>query len=729
MPKNKKEKTKRSLGTFEGVFTPSILTIFGVIMYLRLGWVVGTAGLVNALTIIIVAGIITFITGLSISSIATNMEVKTGGAYYMISRSLGFSMGGSIGLPLFLSQALSVPLYVVGFVESLRLVFPDVHMQFYSIVTVIIITILSFIGAKFIIRVQFLILGAIILSFFSYFSGSIHISTSTITPVLWETFSENMNYWKVFAIYFPAVTGILAGISMSGDLKTPQRSLPAGTIAAIICGFIVYFFIAFTLAFSATSAELTSNYLIMPKLAKWPYLVIAGIWGATISSAFGSILSAPRTLQALARDKILPPILGNGYGKQDEPLIGIAITFLISLIAVTYGSLNSIAPILTMFFLTTYGTLNLEAGLETLIQNPQYRPQFKTPWYISILGAFACFATMFLINAVMSIIAITTITLIFYMLKKQSLQQTWGDISKGFWISIVNFCLSKLKKIKDDPKNWRPNILVFSQDPSKQKDLVKVAHWFGQHTGIVMVCNLIMGKLEQNVRELIRSDRKTEAFIKEQELDAFTSTSVIEHLEKDTAIISQSAGVGDIKPNTILFPWKNLKKSEQKSFIAMIRNQFYIGKNTLIMATNPRDVFSDNKNIDIWWGGEDRNIELILLLAYLLKLNEEWKDANITIKTIIENEKERKKKEALYHEFLFSARINANIEMLKHDKKKTITETIIENSIHTEIVFLGLAYPDKGLEKEYYQNMEPLANAFPVTLFVRNSKRGGGEIV
>jgi len=723
---------KKTLSTFSGVFVPSILTVLGVIMYLRLGWVVGTVGLVNTLGIIGLSVLITFITGLSISSIATNMEVKTGGAYYMISRSLGPSVGGAIGVPLYFSQMLSVPLYIIGFVESLRLFVPDIPFQTYAITTLVIVIILSFIGAKFILKIQIFILFAVLLSFISFFMGAIHITASGIEPVLWQTIGANMSFWKVFAIFFPAVTGILAGVSMSGELKNPKRSLPIGTLSAIGAGAIIYFFIAIMLAFSANSKDLVTDMLIMVSLAKWPALIIGGIWGAIISSAFGSILGAPRTMQALARDKVLPHIFGRGVGKRDEPLVALFITGILSIFAIIFGELNTIAPIVTMFFLATYGILNLDAGLETLIKNPQYRPKFKTPWYISIIGAIACFLVMFLINLIFSLLAVTTIFIIFYFLESRKLKQNWGDIRKGFWNSRVNANLVKLGEIKDDPKNWRPNILVFSKNPTAQKDLIKVAHWFGKNTGLVMVSKLIIGKLEKNIRESLHSSKEMESFINEEGLQVFTFINVIDNLEKDTAIIAQSVGIGAIKPNTVLLAWEELTKfGDQKSFIATIRNQFFIGKNVLIMSTHPVEVFKDDssRKIDVWWGGEDRNIELTLLLVHLLKLNRDWKDAKVFIKTIITEKKEYAKKEEFFQEYLSNTRIDAEVEIIKKEKEESIADVIGKNSRDSDLTFIGLNYPEKGKERMYYKQLSSFSSVSPVTLFVRNSKRSeGGDL-
>jgi len=724
----KKRDSKRSLSAFEGVFIPSILTIFGVIMYLRLGWVVGQAGLINALLIITLASLISFITGFSIASIATNMEVKTGGAYYILSRSLGLSMGGAIGLPLYLSQTLSIPLYIFGFAESLKLIFPDIQIQLIALITALVIFFLALTGAKFAIRFQYLIFIVIILSLISYFAGAINFTNTAYSPVLFS--KSGLSFWHVFAVYFPAVTGILAGVSMSGDLKNPQFAIPVGTLSAIVIGFIVYFLMALYLPFNALTEELLNNDLIITEVAKWPILVILGIWGATLSSAIGSMLSAPRTIQALSRDGILPVFIGKGYGKQDEPIPGTVITLILSLLAIVFGTINTIAPLLTIFFLTTYGMLNLVAGLETLIKSPHYRPQFHTPWYISLLGALACFITMFLISVFSSLISLITISIIFFYLQKHRFLQNWRDISKSLWTSIIRFSVLKLQENKKYPGHWRPNILVFPLDEEKQSDIIKFANWIGHHTGSVMICKMITGKIEKNVRNLSRSEKKTESYLDNIGVNALNFSTVIEDPVTDSAIIAQSAGLGEYKPNTVIFPWQDLGHFEQNKYVSMIRNQFLIGKNILVMSTHPHLAFSDNQNIDIWWGGEDKNIDLMLLLGHLLKLDVHWEKSDLNVYTIINDAAEKTNTENSMKEFLNSARIKARINVIIKDER-SIKDIIIENSIESDLVFMGMDYPEKGKEKVFYSSLKTFADVFAVTVFVRNSKRSesAGEVI
>lgn len=260
-------------------------------MYLRFGWVVGNVGLIGTLIIVTLATSITFLTSLSIASIATNAPVKAGGAYFMISRSLGIEMGGAVGIPLFLAQAFSVALYIMGFSESMVAIFPSLNIKLVGVVTTILLSLLSMFSTKAAIRAQFVILAIIAFSLVSFFFGS-PIEDSYIE--LWGVpAAQSENFWTVFAVFFPAVTGIMAGVNMSGDLKDPAKSIPKGTFLAVGVGYVIYMVVPFFFAFRADAITLVSDNMIMQKIAFWGFAILLGIWGATLSSAVGSTSRTP----------------------------------------------------------------------------------------------------------------------------------------------------------------------------------------------------------------------------------------------------------------------------------------------------------------------------------------------------------------------------------------------------------------------------------------------------
>ena len=303
------------LGTFIGVYTPTVLTILGVIMFLRFGWVVGSVGLPKTLLIVVIANVITLITALSLSAVATNIHVGVGGAYYMISRSLGLEIGGAIGVPLFLSQAFSVTLYAFGLAESLRIVWPGVPVELAAFVIVAAVGILAFKGANAALKAQIPLMVLIVMAIAALAVGVLrgHYVADPV-PVAAPA-AKAVGFWVVFAVFFPAVTGVMAGLGLSGDLRNPGKAIPLGAIAATLTGFVIYLGVPFLLHAGANPQALKDP-LIWTRIAPLgAWLVVPGLWGAIFSSAVGSALGAPRTLQALAMDELAPKMLA---GKSDR---------------------------------------------------------------------------------------------------------------------------------------------------------------------------------------------------------------------------------------------------------------------------------------------------------------------------------------------------------------------------------------------------------------------------
>ena len=317
-------------------------------MYLRLGWVVGNAGLFGAIAIILIAKSVTLSTTLAMSSMASNIKVGAGGAYTFISRSLGLEAGGSIGIPLYIAQTLSAALYIVGFTEGWAWVFPEHDALVVALTAWIILTITSLVSTSLAIRLQYVIMAVIILSLISFFLSPVR---PNIGPFPHVGSFESASFWEAFAVFFPAVTGIMAGIALSGELKNPRRSIMVGTMSAVLVTMAIYLVLAYFFTKVATVEELRLNPFIMADRALFGPVVFAGVMGATLSSAIGSIIGAPRVLQALAQENTVP--LSNYFSvrsKTNEPRRAIAFTGIIIGTALVLGDLNSLAALITMFF-------------------------------------------------------------------------------------------------------------------------------------------------------------------------------------------------------------------------------------------------------------------------------------------------------------------------------------------------------------------------------------------
>ncbi|MBU0529611.1 hypothetical protein KKF86_07655, partial [bacterium] len=439
-------------------------------MYLRTGWMVGNVGLSKAILIIVLAKLVTFTTGLSTSSLATNVKMGAGGFYNLLSRSLGAEIGSAIGIPLFLSQALSCALYVAGFTEGWLLLFPQHNPLMISSTIFAIILLLSLIDSKAAIRTQYLMMSVIVLSLISFFLGKGELSVNSQI----QSVASEIPFWTVFAIFFPAVTGITAGASMSGNLVNPRKSIPVGTLSAISITAVIYISVAIWLSNNASSDELQNNYSIMVDLSRWPIIVIIGLLSATASSALGSILGAPRTLAALAKDKLVPfhRILSK-YSKNGEPQYATIITAIIIEVAILLGDLNTIAPLLTIFFLITYGSINMVVAIEKGIGIPSFRPSINIPLIIPIFGSLWCLVTMFLINPVFSGISISLIILTYFFQMKRQIKADWGDIRGGIFNAIAEWGAKTATRLPYHAKVWKPNMIIPIEDPGSWAYLIK----------------------------------------------------------------------------------------------------------------------------------------------------------------------------------------------------------------------------------------------------------------
>ncbi|MGB6300904.1 MAG: amino acid permease [Rivularia sp. (in: cyanobacteria)] len=702
------------LGTFGGVYTPSILTILGVIMYLRFGWVVGNVGLVGSLIIVTLATSITLLTSLSVCAIATDKVVRVGGAYYMISRCLGIEVGGAVGISLYFAQALSIALYTIGFAESMVQTFGSLDQTYVALITTILVAILAVTSAEVAVKAQYVIMGAIVLSLVCLaFGGAI----PDVTPQGWDIPSNGVPFWGVFAVFFPAVTGIMSGVSMSGDLRNPSRSIPNGTLAAVATGYVVYMILPLIIAMRADTATLVSNPLAMQMMSLWGPAILFGVWGATLSSALGSILAAPRVLQALARDGILPrwlSFLGRGSGENDEPRIGTWVTLGVAIAAVSIGDLNLIAPVLTMFFLTTYLVLNISASIEGLLQSPSFRPSFKVHWVLSLLGGIGCLAVMFLINAVATIVAAAIVLAIFFWLQQRELTTTWGDVRQGIWMALLRTGIFQINRIQDT-KNWRPNILVFSGSPNKRWSLIQLAYTLTHKRGFITVSSVVSSGTRDLARQ-IQLENTIREQLKKQHVQALVRVVTAPNPFEGMLQLVEAYGLGPLVPNIIL-----LGDSEQVSrrdqYCNMLVQLHQAKRSIMVLRENEERGFGQFRRIDVWWGGMQDNGGLMLLLAHMLRSTIEWRNAQIYIKLLVSSEAGAKDAEINLNAMIGKFRIPAIPEIIVAANRSF--ETVLhESSQDADIIFLGMATPTDRDFTEYYEQMHARTANLPTIMYV-----------
>ena len=708
------ENNSSGLGTFGGVYTPSILTILGVIMYLRFGWVVGNAGLINTFIIVTLSTAITFLTSLSVCAIATDRVVRVGGAYYMISRSLGLETGGAVGISLYFAQALSVALYTIGFAESIVKTFPSLSQLYVALIITVLVGILALTSANIAIKAQYFIMAAIALSLLSFAFGH---PLPNATPQVFLPPPENAApFWTVFAVFFPAVTGIMAGVNMSGDLRDPIRSIPTGTLAAVGTGYLIYMILPFFLATRADTASLVNNPLVMQKIALWGPAILLGVWGATLSSAIGSILGAPRVLQALARDGVLPrwlSFLGNGHGREDEPRNGTILTLAIAVAAVCVNKLDLIAPVLSMFFLTTYLVLNVAAAIEGFLESPSFRPTFKVHWSLSLLGAIGCLGVMFLINAIATVVAAVIVLAIYFWLQQREIRATWGDVRRGLWMALVSKGIFQVDH-QDDPKNWRPHLLVLSGAPQKRWSLIELADGFSHNRGLMTVSSVLPSG-SRNLGQQVKLEKTIRDYLDKRGVQSLVRVVTANNPFDGALRLIEAYGLGPLVPNTIVLG-DSEEPSRREQYCQMIASIHNSKRNIVIFRENTKNSFGLRRRIDVWWGGRQNNGSLMLLLAYLLRTDINWRNAQIYLKLVVPDPAAAAAAQNNLNDFVKRLRIDVVSQVIEADGR-SFPDILHQSSQNADLIFLGMAKPGDNYT-HYYESLQARVANLPSTIFV-----------
>ncbi len=445
-------------GTYLGVYRPTILTLFGVIMYIRMGWVVGNAGLLGALGILLLTFLITGTAALALSSVATNIRLRAGGVFALVSQSLGLEAGGAIGLPLYLAQAMGAALYIYGFAEGWQFLFPH-HPQWAVVLAVFLAGLsLSLISERLVLRLQLLVLIGVVVALGSMFGG---FSTHELhEPKLFGGF-EAGNIWLLFAVFFPAGTGIKVGASLSGKLKDPRRSVPVGTMAAWGTALVTYAALMVWYSMTCSPEELRDNYLIAVEKAVWGPAVLIGLLSSCSSAMLSSMVAAPNVLAALAKHKVIPfgrklvPTTATGTPRKAALVNGVVVGGTLLL-----GDLNAVAQFITMFFLITYATLNLVVMIEQSLGLVSFRPTFKTPIWVSVLGAIASVFAMTITNPAFGLVALGVVVGLYIYLERKQLETPWETVRSGIFLAMADWAARQSQRVEgSNERAWKPDIL------------------------------------------------------------------------------------------------------------------------------------------------------------------------------------------------------------------------------------------------------------------------------
>ena len=722
------------------VFLAAISTILGAILFLRFGYAVAHAGVLGTILIILIGHMITIPTAMAIAEIATNLKVEGGGEYFIISRSFGSIIGGTIGIALYFSQAISVAFYMIAFSEAFTPIFGYVQQEFgftlqtwmISIpATLLLLIVMLKKGADLGVTALWGVVSILALSLFLFFIGQPENGNSPTFDLL-NKVSLNDDFFIVFAIIFPAFTGMTAGVGLSGDLKNPRKSIPLGTLTATFVGMIVYIFIVIKLGMSLSPEELAADQFAMGKIALWSPIIPIGLAAASLSSAIGSILVAPRTLRALAVDKIWPTekinkFLSLGSGDSNEPRNATLITAIIVFAFVSMGSINFVAIIISMFFMITYGTLCLVSFLEHFAGNPSYRPTFRSKWYLSLLGALACFIMMFQMAPLYAFFAIVAIILIYIGIR--SSREGENDLSA--MIRGVLFQLTRALQVLIQRKHnesadikWRPSFIAISSDSLTRVAPFDLLRWISHYHGFGTFIHYIQGFLtEETSQESKKIFNNLIEMAKSSNAELYVDTLVSPSFKTAVAQIIQIPGIAGMENNSILFEFQEENDNDITNIIEGCQFAAYVDFNICVLRSSVRH-FGYKKNIHIWLTpGDYRNAGLMILLSYILKGNPEWKDSEIDLFVAFEEEELDKEAKRL-NRLIDAGRIpisHKNVEKVPWKKNVRTYESLVsERSENADLVIMGFSLEKLTHEKGKFFKRFAIINDI---LFVRAGQK------
>lgn len=686
------------LGTFAGVFTPSILTILGIILFLRLGYVTGSAGVARILIILAIANTITILTSLSLAAVATNLKVKSGGDYYLISRTLGYKFGGSIGIVLYLAQSVSVAFYCIGFAEALSAMTDSaLSPAILASIAVGALFILAWMGADWATKFQYVVMLLLVLALGSFYVGGFEIWQKSVFLSNWNTPEHTQPFWLLFALFFPAVTGFTQGVSMSGDLKDPGKSLPLGTFLAVGVSILVYLSVIILFAGALPGTALIEDYQAMQRVSQYGFLIDAGVIAATLSSAMASFMGGPRILQSLAADRIFPILsfFAKGAGETNNPRRCIILTGCIAIFTISLGQLNLVAHIVSMFFLISYGLLNYATYFEADTGSASFRPKFRFfNKYLSLIGCFICLGILLALDTNNGIMALAIMFAIFLYLKKRDTPSRWADSSRSHAFSRVRKNLQQMAALPIHQNDWYPHLLAFTNSRESRSKLLQFGNLICGETGLISAVQIIPNYGNASNRKRAEALKELKEDITKSEVTCYPKIISAADFSVALSITLQAQGIGPLKGNTMLTNWYKVSSGQLPGLDRLkyghnLRAAYRHGYNLVIFHCdsskweNLTSSQNSTKKIDIWWKEDDNSSRLMLLFAYLVTRHKFWHDCEIRVLASQQGKYFAKTRDNLLQLFA-EARIPAE----PHFVADMNPETVLEYSSKSSLVFL-----------------------------------------
>jgi len=705
------DNSRKSFGTSAVYFT-AIATILGAILFLRFGFAVGTLGFWGVIGVVLLGHLVTIPTALAISEIATNKRVEGGGEYFIISRSFGLNIGATIGFALFISQAISVAFYIIAFTEAFEFLFNWFLSRFEVVLPRQVLSIPAMVGLAILIlkkgssvgmKTLYFVVAVLLVSLLLFFLGSTEYAANQSFTLSSLPRGDMDEFFVVFAIIFPAFTGMTAGVGLSGDLKKPGKSIPLGTILATVTGMVVYFFIVWKLAASASPESLSdpANQLVMGDIAIAGALIIPlGLAASTFSSAIGSILVAPRTLQALAGDRSFPSrrlnsFLEKGRGETNEPYNATLVTVTIAMVFVVLGDVNKVAGIISMFFMVTYGSLCLISFLHHFGSAPSYRPSFRSRWYISLIGFVASLWVMFKIDILFALASIAIMALLYLYINNYHKQR------KGL-VSIFTNALFQLNRSLQvylqqtrksrGSKEWRPSAICISRESFQRDKAFQLLNWISYKYGFGTYIHLIEDYYSSSSRQ--KSEGELDKLIrnfKGKGSHVYVDTMISPSYTSAVAQAIQLPGISGMENNMVIFEYDRDKPESLKEIVDNF-SLVNAGKfDVCIFGSSKRSINFKN-GIHVWIRSNDyENSHLMILLSFIVQGHPAWRKSQITIYDVCSKAEEASTRENL-EQLVKAGRLpitSKNIQVLTNEAHLDPRTMVREHSAHAGLCIIG----------------------------------------
>ncbi|KAL2760815.1 hypothetical protein ACRALDRAFT_1078620 [Sodiomyces alcalophilus JCM 7366] len=580
------------LGVVSGVYIPVCLNIFSILMFLRFGLILGQVGLLGIIGLLITAYFINSLTALSLSAIASNGEVKGGGAYYLISRSLGPEFGGSIGVLFYLAQVLNAALNVVGLIDCIRVyvgdAFPQGFWSGYGIQTAALFVCTGIVlggsgilsrasnGLLVVLSIAVLSIPASALFRTPFRDETLGIDFTGINlGTLVGNFAPDTQggafrgletFRDLFGILFPATSGIFAGASLSGDLRNPSRAIPKGTLWAMLTTFISYLVVVFALAASTTRESLLQNPSIISLTNLYPPLILAGEVAVTFVSAVLALTGASKLLIALAKDQLVPGLADaiRITGKAEDPFSAVVATYAIAQLAML-ANLNQIATFISMGYQMTFFVMNLACFLLKIGSAPNFRPAFKFfSWQTAFAGSLMSAMAMFFINGTYAALAVCLLVFLFSLIHYLSPPKQWGDVSQNLIYHQVRKYLLRLRP--EHIKFWRPQIILLINNPRNQTRLIQFCNSMKKGSLYILGHVIVTDDFDSGVHEArLQQSAWTKYISESSRIKAFVQLTMSPSINWGIRNLILSAGLGGMRPNIAVIGFYNMDELRKSS--------------------------------------------------------------------------------------------------------------------------------------------------------------------